>query len=198
MQVTTLSTNWTSSLNRFAIGLLALYFVGQSGLMPVFSTESFQVDLERINVASLAWLLSILVGSQFLGMMIVPLGRPMIFNKGLRESARIKRSKIIGESGNVLLIELCRDAHAKAEVASGVMGLLAFALLLGLTSWITSLVVGNDIELLVEHSGSNNELSIVWGFAGIVTGWWLKHSVNETLVELDRVCGPHTELDEHP
>lgn len=184
-QITNFASGWTSGLNRLAIGALALIWLGYIGLAPSFVQNLDFVSNSEVRIGAIAGLLMFILVGLLLGAMIIPLGRNGIGSEVLSEKSRMSRIKLVGSSQNPLLIEACRDAHERADVVTGVMGLLFFCTIAFFLKIIEAALEGNIEFLTASESTDSNVHVLPWLVGAIAFSWWMRRTVCESLNEID-------------
>ena len=198
-QIVNLATNWTTGVNRLTVGALSILWLDFLGLAPSPIPDSISVENIEVRLGALAGALVFLLASLLLGSLIVPLGRIGFGNPAISEARKVQRFKRIGETQNPLLMELCREAHNRADIVMGVMGLIFFIVLTALVAILTGTHSGSVplFEDAHQPSLTSIQISAVTLFA-FVMGRWMKRTVCETLERLDDLFATEKQMSDNP
>ncbi len=187
MPLIEVTKSWSSNFNRFAVGSLAIFYFHSIGFLPIPPLDKAVLGSTPVDLSFFIGLIAFTVSSSLLGMLIVPLGRPAFESETFSEKSRLRRAMRVGSSQNAMLIEMCRDAHAKAELAMGVMGLIIFCVTITLVWMGYSWFFGELSETISFGVDRSNLDTLPAAFLGIATSWWMKHAVGNTLREIDAI-----------
>ncbi len=184
--------NWTPGFHRFAMGAMVIYFFHASNIIPFHAVFPENPSETGLSTSSVVTLIAFVSGSSIIGLLVAPLGTLSAFNPAFKEERKIARAIAVGQTQNPILIEYCRDAEAKADLAKGLVGLVTFLVISIIAivafSWISGET--NDLEPAQE---SFSWLPILGGFGAFLFGKWLRYSAVRSLLALDRALGIDSE-----
>lgn len=181
-----ISRNWGTSFQRFSIGALAIFALDMIGLIQIGSIHSLSISSSDIAISSLVGIIAFFTAASVLGMLVSPLGNLIVSKKVFSEDRRMNRAFVVGQSQNPLLIEACRDAEAKAEIAKSVMGLVTFVFLVSIFWFFWGDQTNGTAPKRPEGTPSDLRMGIL-GAMGAGFGMWLEHVASKSLLAIENV-----------